>query len=438
MLPVSVGQKITGTVEKLVFGGAGLIRHNGFVIFVPDVIPKETVVVEITSIKRRYAEGILISVEKPSEKRIPPLCPYSGRCGGCQLQHIDPQCHPSFKKEWLHTALYHGSQSTTVDFDIVATSSVYGWRRKITLHALWKNRQWVFGFFAKDNESILPISWCPLFFSDDEKSIIGEINQALHLIPGTSSAQIDVTLFRLPTKKICLVATSTIPISQKVKSLLIRAFKRFSCVQSFSIRSPNTRYDSGSTECTFTALRAKWHYSIDAFIQNHPTLSEVLWGDIINIIDATNSKQTVLDLYSGIGVTAISLAKQGHCVTAVELSEAAVQAAQRSAKEILGDDQKRVSFVQSSVEDFLLRVEQTGDFLIVNPPRTGLSKSASSAILEKAPMRIVYVSCSPPTLARDLALFQKEGWKIVYVRGYDMFPQTTHFETIVVIEKTLI
>jgi 23S rRNA (uracil1939-C5)-methyltransferase len=440
MLPIHIGQKISGTVEKLVFGGSGLIRHQGIVIFVPDVIPGEQVIVEITHVKARYAEGILVSIENPSEHRRIPFCPYSGRCGGCQLQHINPSLHPSLKKEWLQAAL-HKEIPEGLEYEIVPAQQVFGWRRKITLHARWKERQWVSGFIAKDGFTLVPISWCPLFFTNDEKSFLQYIQDILAKIPGTPSAEIDIAFFRLPKKGFCIVLTGNIHLSKETQKGIIHDFEALSFVRTFSLRFPHSRYDSGSTKFFFNALHTTWHCSIDAFIQNHSVQSEILWNDIINIVDSAGPNLTILDLYSGIGVTAIGLANRGHSVTAVELSKAAVQAARMSAQEILGNrhslslHKERLKLIESSVEEYLATLQEVGDWWIVNPPRTGLSKKVTTRMIEKEPKKILYVSCSPPTMARDLAILRKEGWGIVMLKGYDMFPQTTHFETLAVVER---
>jgi tRNA/tmRNA/rRNA uracil-C5-methylase (TrmA/RlmC/RlmD family) len=440
MVPFHIGQKISGTVEKLVFGGSGLIRHQGIVVFVPNVIPDERVTVEITQVKARYAEGALVSIERPSQNRRAPLCPYSGHCGGCQLQHIDPTLHPSLKKEWLRAAL-HRELPEGLDFDVVPAQQVFGCRRKITLHALWEERQWVCGFFANDNLSLIPISWCPLFFTNDEKSFLQPIKEIIATIPGTPSAHVDLTLFRLPQGGFSLILTGTVHLSKESQQRLIHNFLSLPSVRTFSLRFPHVRYDSGSTEFTFNALNTLWHCSIEAFIQNNPSQSEMLWNDIINIVDATGPNQTILDLYSGIGVTAISLSRRGHTVTAVELSAAATRAAKLSAQAILGHEQtsvphkERLKLIQSSVEKFLPTLKESSDWWIVNPPRTGLSKEVSLLMLTKPPKSILYVSCSPPTLARDLAIFNKNHWRVIWLKGYDMFPQTTHFETVAIIKK---
>ncbi len=432
MIPLHIGQIIKGTVEKLVYGGSGLIRYQGIVIFVPHVIPNEQVTIEVTQVKARYAEGIVVSVETPSEHRITPLCPYYGRCGGCQLQHIDPLLHPSLKQEWLKAALYKDIPEG-LNIEIVPAQQVFAWRRKITLHGRWKEQAWVFGFFGTDNVSLIPISCCPLFFTAGERTYLQQVTAIISKIPGTSSATLDLTFFRLPQNDVSILLSGSVHLSKESVHKITHELCSLPFVRTVSFRLPRQRHDSGNTEFAFEAFHTTWHCSVDAFIQNHKALSEVLWADIIDIVDSSGREQTIFDLYSGIGITAIGLAQRGHFVTAVELSEAAVRAARMSAEKIL--KKGHLTLLQSSVEKFLSTVKAPCDWMIVNPPRSGLSPKVTSRMLEIGPKRILYVSCSPPTMARDLALLRAAHWHVQKLKAYDMFPQTTHFETVAVISR---
>ena len=429
--PLAVGQKISGVVEKLVFGGAGLIRHDGMVIFVPDVIPGERVLFEVTKVKARYAEGVAFSIEVPSEYRREPLCPYSGMCGGCQLQHIDPAIHAFLKKQWLREALY-GVISADFPIEVVPSDEVWGWRRKITLHARWDDTQWVCGYIAKDNVSLLAISSCPLFFSEKEAIVLKGLQNALGTIPGTPESDLDLTIFRLSENGFAITVRGRNPLTKETQKKLVNEMHRIPLVQSLCLRFPHLKYDEGQTEGTFDMFDGQWHFSTDAFMQNHLQESAKLWADSIALVCETGTNQSIFDLYSGIGVTAIRLAQQGNVVTAVELSKSAVQAAKKSAMQVKPGCKGYVNFVQSTVEEFLPTAQHGADWWIVNPPRTGLSNEVVLQIIEKRPKRLMYVSCSAPTLARDIKLLVKEGWHLVHVKGYDMFPQTTHFETLVV------
>ena len=445
--PLLPGQRISGTVDTLAFGGSGIIRHNlglgfsrhengqglevhnGVVVFVPDVIPGESVLVEVTEVRARYAKGRVVAIERPSPHRCTPLCPYNGHCGGCQLQHIDPKCHPEIKRQWLFEAL-HGLISPQMPIDIVPAQKMWAWRRKITLHARHDGRSWLCGYVGRDNVSLVPVRWCPIFCTESERDLLPSILSVLDVIPGTRGATIDLALCRLPDNTIALLLKGSLHLSKTTQNEMIRYIDSVPNICSLSLRFPHLHYDQGAAEFTFSALHATWAFSCEAFIQNHPAQGERLWTDVITSVEKGGPHQTIFDLYSGIGVTAISLALRSHHVTAVELSSAAVAAAKTSAHAL----RARLRIIESSVEQFLASAKGCEDCWIVNPPRQGLSKEVVAKMVEKRPKRIIYVSCSPPTLARDLRCLIQAGRHVVSAQAYDLFPQTSNLETIAIIE----
>ena len=423
------GQTLSGTVDTLAFGGSGIIRHNGMVLFVPDVIPGESVLVEVTEVRAKYAKGKVVAIKQPSPHRCTPLCPYNGQCGGCQLQHIDSNCHPEIKRQWLKEAL-HGLISPQTPIDIVPAQKMWAWRRKITLHARHNGHSWLYGYVGRDNISLVPVRWCPIFCTEGERELLPKILSVLDVIPGTRDATIDLSLCRLPDNSVALLLKGSLHLSKSTQNEIIRYINSIPNICTLSLRFPHLHYDQGAIEFTFSALHSTWNFSCEAFIQNHPDQGERLWADVITSVEKGGPRQTIFDLYSGIGVTAISLALRSHRVTAVELSSAAVTAAKTSAR-TLGAG---LQIVESSVEQFLASAKGHEDCWIVNPPRQGLSKEVVAKILEKGPKRLVYVSCSPPTLARDLRYLSQAGRHVASVQAYDLFPQTSNLETIAIVE----
>ena len=319
--PLHLGQKLLGTVETLAFGGLGILRHEGMVLFVPDVIPGEEVRAEVTEVRSRFAKGKAAAICRPSPHRCTPLCPSFGLCGGCQLQHIDPSCHPAIKLQWLKEAL-HGF---SVDMSITPAQQVWAWRRKITLHARWEDHSWLCGFIGRDNTSIVPVRWCPIFCAQHEQNLLPKALSLLDLIPGTLKSSIDLSVCRLSDGAVALLLSGTLRLSKATVQALAQRAASLPLVRTLSLRFPGLHYDQGPSEFTFSALNATRHFSHEAFIQNHPAQGELLWADVIATVEQGGPRQTILDLYSGIGVTAISLASS-HTVTAVELSPTAASA----------------------------------------------------------------------------------------------------------------
>lgn len=400
---------ISGTVEKLVYGGSGLIRHSSLVIFVRGVLPKEEVLVQITKRKAHYAEGRLISILKPSQDRVPPKCPHFGTCGGCQLQHASPCSHAPLKRSFLDEA-FHAIPHPPID--VLATDDVWAWRRKITLHV----KQGELGFLGNDNATLIPIQDCPIFFRPNEMNTI----VALKILARTIVDHADIACFRLPSNNLAITVQS----QKNVPKCIVRQLAAVPAMEAFAIQCPSWNYSEGVHEFAFEALGAKWHFSIDAFVQNHLSQSERVWQTVIDRVTEGGGRMNILDLYSGIGVTAILLARRGHTVTAVEYSKKAVLAAKKSAAHV------PINLLWSKVETAIPKLCCDYDWWIINPPRSGLSDQALQLVINRNPKNILYVSCSPATLARDCHAL-KAGWNIIWGKAFDLFPQTTHFETIV-------
>lgn len=413
---------ITGTVEKLVFGGLGLIRKDGFVIFVPHVLPEEEITVECVQKKKNFAKANLSEVIKTSPHRIEPLCPHFGECGGCQLQHIDPSLHAEIKKGWLREAFY-GLYNKPVTF--TPASESFFWRRRITLHTIFLQKKWMCGYFSNDNTSLVEIKACPLFFYPEEKNSLSFLRTLLEKIIPKEGSQIRIELFRLPSKEIAIRMYGDFSLKTEERDSLLASLYKNEFFQKYSL-SFGSWSRSREEELSFDAFGKTWFFSLDAFVQNHITQSELLWKDIVNKVHGIKGKQVVFDLYAGIGVTAILLAEKGHDVTAVEVSQPAISCGEKTCL----NAPKKPSFVCSTVEKFLQSTKKIADTWLINPPRTGLSQKVLQEILNKKPENIVYVSCSPATIARDIKHLIKEGWALHDVRGHDMFPQTTHLEIV--------
>lgn len=379
---LEIGQTVRGVVEKLVFGGKGLIRHQGWVIFVADVIAGEEVDVVIALKKKSYFEATLTSVVSKSPLRTAAPCPYFGTCGGCQLQHMAYSEQLENKKAWLVDALERTAK-IVIDFPIGVSSAkkALGYRRKVVLHGE------ALGFYARDNNTIIPIDKCLLFSDkgfDDVRKIVHK--ETMH-----------------PTR---------------VTVMRNDADDRAIMVDNKEIVSANV--------CERTIEGLRFFFSPGCFMQNDPDQALQIYKDVLeNMLEGP-----VLDLYCGVGVLSLLAAKRGHKVLGVELNAEAITLAKKSAKENKLD----AAFQAKPCEQIAKRDIEGFDQWIVNPPRTGLSAKVIEHILRQKPKRLVYISCNPATLARDVKFFYEGGYKIAKGQVYDMFAQTTHLESVLYFE----
>lgn len=365
---IAVGDLISATVEKLVFGGQGLIRYQGWVIFVPDVIEDEEVEVKIIAQKKSYFLASLCQVLTASPKRKKAPCPYFGTCGGCQLQHLSYDEQLRVKVEWLKEAL-RGIAKVELDFPIDAEPAKreWGYRRKVTLHGPES------GFYARDNSTIIPIKRC-LIFSEKE-------------LPRCSKEKLVVMRDETDT----FISGSKEPLSRLVEGLTI-------------------------------------FYNTQVFVQNDPVQALQIYRDILETVEA----MPILDLYCGVGILSLLAASRGHKVLGVEWNRQAIEFAKKSAQHNGLDN---VEFMAMACEEITKLPIENYPFWILNPPRTGLSPKVIDIVTKTKPARLVYISCMPSTLARDVKLFYQHGYQIDRAKVYDMFAQTTHLETVLFLRK---
>jgi 23S rRNA (uracil1939-C5)-methyltransferase len=343
-------------IVDIAFGGKGVARENGKAVFVPYTIEGETVSAEIVREKKRFAEAELVDVKENSSHRVPPECPYFGRCGGCAYQHIDYEHQLAIKWRQVREALQRIGKLKDVPMrPIVPSPKQYAYRNRITVHA----QDGVIGFFRRDSHSLLDIERCPI--SRDE------VNRELAKL----RAQAPV----------------------RDGHYTLRA-------------SDNPRVFSQTNDAVADALR-----------------------DLIVDLVAPN-QELLIDAYCGSGFFAKALLEKFEHVMGLDWDRFAIEAARQNAtvKEsyITGDLDFAFGRLRSIVSGF--RSEKTT--LLVDPPATGLSATVRKAIVDFAPATLIYVSCNPPTLARDLKDL-REKFAICSVTPLDMFPQTAEIEVVV-------
>jgi len=372
---VQVGDRFKAKVEKLVFGGKGLIRHEGWVVFVADVIEGELVEVELTTKKKSYFEAALLGVVEPSKQRVKPPCPYFGTCGGCQMQHMDYAEQLRVKRQLLVDALRLESH-----IPVGATGAPNQWcyRRKVVLHGP------EYGFFARDNTTIIPIERCLIFSErgfDEERAFLKRANLAPKRLTVLRDDQ----------------DNRTIDTSQ-IKERTIEGLRIF--------------------------------YSAAVFTQNDPDQALQIYKDVLENI----GPEPVAELYCGIGIFSQLAAKKCEKVLGVELNPAAIKFAKQSSD---ANGIKNCTFIAKPCEK-ITKHECCGyKQWIVNPPRVGLTKEVIALIEREAPATLIYISCNPATLARDAHALKEQGYTIKKAQVYDMFAQTSHLETVVYFHKLL-
>ena len=380
---------IEARIEKLVFGGDGLARVDGRAVFIPYTAPGDLVRARITESKKRFARAELVELLEPGPDRREPPCPYFGPCGGCQLQHVTYETQVQAKGGFVRDALERiGRLDVPGEIPIhTAPGSEFGYRIRATAHVVHTSRETLFGYFGARSHRVVDIASCPL--------LVEELDAAWQRARAAREG-----LLRLRHVDLAAGdegAAAEPPIATVGGAAL------------------TTRV--GDVTYTFSPA--------DFFQANRPLL-----GDLVSTATAGESGALAVDLYAGVGLFAIPLSRAFERVVAVEGFAQAADFARANAS---ANGAENVEVLDEPVEAWLERsADEPGaiDLVLLDPPRAGLGEAPARRLAALAPSRIVYVSCDPTTLARDLRVLADGGYRLESVEAFDLFPQTFHVETV--------
>jgi len=422
---------IEGEIADLAFGGQGILRHAGFVIFVPYAAPGDKVSCRITKLKKNYAEAEILTVLKKSPFRAIPVCPYYGICGGCQLQHITYASQLDQKQKWVKESLERiGSFKDIQVLPTIKSEKEWAYRRHVQLTLKTVERGYEVGYIGTDNRSLVQVKECSIFGPKEQK-VLHHLQEVVSQLKPKDREPARVNVMKEKEQE------GTYIVHFHFKELPVNAREVFANALSHGwvgviAGSQKESLTFGRTEAHVTIGNLKFCFASDVFMQNNPEQSVNIYRHIEKIVLESKARY-VLDLYCGIGVTSAIIASHGVEVHGMEYSHKAVKLAIRNAQQ---NQLSQVTFQQGAVEALLEKSlkHKVPDVLIVNPPREGLDGRVIESIVSFKPERLIYVSCMPATLARDLRLLS-EHYRVVECQPYDMFPQTAHIETLVVLEK---
>ena len=423
---------IKGQIESLAFGGQGILRHQGLVIFVPFTAPGDIITCRILKLKPSFAIGELIQVDVPSPERVKPRCPYFGTCGGCQLQHLSYEEQLEHKRQSVADALKRiGKISADIDTKIVPAKQNWCYRRHVNLKLIQDGSGFKAGYTAVDNVTLLPVEVCPIFV-DETNPILKQLQEVVAMFVSPQLNEGKVTILKQEQDKFLLhFHFKILPIN--VKEIIFQAMTRWNGWSGVIASSFEKTLSYGNTTCSMEIDDLKFIFSSQAFIQNHPEQSSNIYRYVSDLAKKAKASK-ILDLYCGIGCTTLMLAKQADQVIGIENNSDAIEMAKANAQL---NQLPNAVFVKANVEKVIQKYlnEARPDFVLVNPPRTGMDRQVIRALNERKPSQIVYISCMPSTLARDLRFLCEGSYDLTSCIAFDMFPQTAHVETVVTLKK---
>jgi 23S rRNA (uracil1939-C5)-methyltransferase len=442
------GDVLSLTIDDLAFGGEGVGRLDGYVMFVRGGIPGDRLRVRVTETRARYGRGTIEAVESPSPRRVEPPCPYFGRCGGCRLQHVAYEAQLAFKEKQVRDCLERLGAAGAFELrPILPAPEIYGYRNKMEFTVAGDPGSVTVGLHEADRyDVVLDIERC-LLQSDTMNALLDEVRaQARARRLSAYDQDSGHGLLRFVTVRegrhtgdamvnLVAAAPDVETLGPVAEALEARVPATASVVLNVNAKKAAVAVGTeehvllGRDHITETLSGVRFQVSANSFFQTNTVQAERLFALVAEASELTG-RETVVDLYSGTGTISLLLARRCARVYGIEVSAAAVEDAVRNAR---ANGIDNCTFLPGEVRHALpdlLRQGVRADIVIADPPRAGFHPKALAALGALAPRRIVYVSCNPATLARDVGDLIRQGYRLEWVQPVDMFPQTPHIEAV--------
>ncbi len=452
MVPVKKNEIYKIEISGMTHEGQGVGRIDNFTVFVDGPIKGEEVEIKVIKVNKNYAVGKLIKVIKASPDRIEPVCGVYNRCGGCSLQHMSEKAALRFKTELVIENIRRIGKLQDVKVnDTIGMQIPLNYRNKAQYPVGRLKDELKVGFYAKKSHDIIDTPVCMIqhSISDKAKLIVKDFlgKNSISVYDETTGKGLVrhvVTRTGFNTGEVMVVLVlngKSLPGQEKLVKLLIGEIPEIKSIV-LNVNTTNTNVILGSKnivifgEETITDFIGKFKFRISplSFFQVNPIQTEVLYNKALEYAGLTG-QETVFDLYCGIGTISLFLSERAKKVYGVEVVEEAVRDAKVNAKL---NDVDNVEFMVGEAERIIPDIYQRGvkaDVVVVDPPRKGCDEELLETLVSMEPQRIVYVSCNPATLARDLGYLAERGFKVLEVQPVDMFPWTAHVECVVRIQR---
>lgn len=450
-VPVEKNQYIDVVFEDLTHDGAGVAKVDGFPIFVQGGLPGEKASVKIIKVNKGYAVGRMAELLERSHFRVEVSKENAHKYGGCQLQHISYEGQLKYKENQVVQVMKRiGKLENVKIHPVLGMEHPWQYRNKAQVPVGEKDGELVAGFFKPRSHEIV----------DTNESLIQlpEVNEAIQIVKEICS-ELGVKPYNEETHKgdlrhimarygkqtgelmvVLITRSSNLPQKEKlIEQIVNRLPKVKSIVHNINSKRTNvilgdkTKLLWGSEFIYDYIGDIKFAISALSFYQVNPDQTKVLYEKALEYAGLTGD-ETVIDAYCGIGTISLFLAQKAKKVYGVEIVSEAIKDAERNAAL---NDIKNAEFAVGKAEEVILEWYEEGitaDVLVVDPPRKGCDEAFLQTIIDMKPKKVVYVSCNPATLARDLRILEDGGYKTIEIQPVDMFPQTTHVECVALLK----
>lgn len=431
--------------------GLGVCRVDGMAVFVPNAVPGEEYEIRISHVGKTAAYGKIEKLLKRSPHRVNRLCPYAKQCGGCDFRHMDYEAEREIKAQRVLDALNRIGGQSLSEIYLNGAKTCESYRNKAQYPVAQGKKQIEAGFFRKDSHDLIPIDRCLI-----QPQVADEAKQAVldwaktYRIPAYDEASGKGLLrhifvrFAAATGEVLVcpvVNGEKLPHEAELVSLLRERVKGLKSValnvntkKGNAVMGDKTRILWGADAIEDILCGLRFRISPRSFYQVNRDQAELLYEKALAAADL-HGTETVLDLYCGTGTITLCLARKAKQVIGVEVVDAAIEDAKKNA---VRNQIENARFFCADAGKAAQQLSAEGirpDVIVVDPPRKGVSADVIDAIEKMSPSRVVYVSCDPATLARDVKLLCIKGYALTHAEAVDLFPRCSHVETVVLMSR---
>ena len=450
-IPVRKGQTYELQIDRLGTSGEGVGRYDNFTVFVPHALPGETVSVVIEEVKNSYARGYIKQILHESADRVAPLCILYEECGGCQLQHLSYEAQLRAKRAQVVDALTHIGKLPQIPVrETLRAEEPWNYRNKMQFPIGRNNGQIVIGCFAQGSHRIINTENCHIQRAEnnDLANAAREIAEQLHIpvynedthkgvlrhIVGRVGRSNDLMAIIVTATKQLPRAKDFVRMMRERLPNLVSVHQNIQTYRNNVIMGRDTQLLWGRPTIIDSLGRLNFHISPRSFFQVNTRQAERLYEQALSYADL-HWTETVIDAYCGTGTITLFLAQKARKVYGIEIVQPAILDARKNAHD---NNVKNVEFIVGDATAVMPALYKQGirpDVVVVDPPRSGCTETVLRTFSNMKPQRIVYVSCNPATLARDLAILKELGYLAQEVQPVDLFPQTSHVESVCLLRK---
>ena len=447
VVPVEKNQDYTMTIDNMGYEGEGVGKIDNFTVFVAGAIVGEKVKIKIVKVSKSFAFGKLLEIIEASPSRIEPACSIYKNCGGCNIQHIDYSAQLDFKTNRVIQVINRiGKLEEVVIHPAIGMENPYNYRNKVQLPVSNSDGLVSIGFYAARSHDIINMETC--YIQDSAADIVVKLTRQWmkeYNIKSYDEETHQGSLRHIMIRKgfktgevMVVVVTNGKELAHKEEFIALMTKKiqgLVSIVQNVNSEKTNVILGMhcitlwGKDTITDYIGKFKFEVSPLSFFQVNSIQTEVLYSKALEYANLSGG-EVVLDAYCGTGTISLFLSQKAKKVYGVEIVPEAIENAKINAKE---NNISNTEFILGEAENVIPKLISQGvraDVVVVDPPRKGCDKSLLEAISSMGPRTIVYVSCDPGTLARDLGILDELGYKTLEIQPVDMFPQTAHVECV--------